>query len=145
VFKKAPLKSHQLYEIRPFSSNIAPVGRPIVHKSAENQSTGEAQYVDDMPRFENEAYMGLVLSTRAHAEIVSIDAYKALEMDGVYGFMSSEDMPDERNNYVTAVAKDEEVFARGKVNVRSREKSTNFSGKIASFCETQKIILKFLK
>jgi xanthine dehydrogenase/oxidase len=117
VFKKAPLKSHQLYEIRPLSSNVAPVGRPLAHKSAEKQSTGEAQYVDDMPRFENEAYMGLVLSTRAHAEIVSIDASKAIEMDGVYGFMSAEDLPDNMNNYAATYANDEEVFAKGKVNI----------------------------
>ena len=115
MFSKEPLKSHQLYEIRPASSDVAPVGRPIAHKSAEKQATGEAEYVDDMPRFENEAYLGLVLSGKGHAEIVSVDATEALKVDGVFGFFSAKDISSDRNKYSIVPILDEEVFASEKV------------------------------
>ena len=114
VFSKAPLKSHQLFEIRPASSDVAPVGRPIAHKSAEKQATGEAEYVDDMPRFDNEAYLGLVLSTKSHAEILTVDATEALEVEGVFCFLSAKDIPDERNTYNIIPIMDEEIFASQK-------------------------------
>lgn len=118
MFSKEPLKSHQLYEIRPASSAVAPVGRPIAHKSAEQQATGEAEYVDDMPRFENEAYLGLVLSSRSHAEIVSMDATAALEVEGVFCFLSAKDIPSDRNKYNIVPILDEEVFASEKARLR---------------------------
>lgn len=62
---------------------------PEVHKSAFKQATGEAIYCDDMPRFENELYLALVLSTRAHAKLLKIDATKALAMPGVHAFFSA--------------------------------------------------------
>ena len=117
MFSKEPLKSHQLYEIRPASSDVAPVGRPIAHKSAERQATGEAEYVDDMPRFENEAYLGLVLSGKSHAEIVSVDATAALMVEGVICFLSAKDIPGDRNKYNIVPILDEEVFASDKARL----------------------------
>ena len=35
--------------------------------SSLKQASGEAKYIDDLPRFENELYAGLVLSRKAHA------------------------------------------------------------------------------
>lgn len=45
------------------------VGRPVMHLSALKQATGEAVYCDDIPHFENELYLALVTSTKAHAYI----------------------------------------------------------------------------
>ena len=36
-----------------------------------------------MPRVEGELYLGLVLSTKAHAKILNVDASKALADEGV--------------------------------------------------------------
>lgn len=49
------------------------VGQPIPHLSGLKHMTGEAQYVDDMPKVGNEAYGALVLSSHAHAKILSVE------------------------------------------------------------------------
>ena len=46
------------------------VGRPIMHRSAISQATGEAVYCDDMPKRDGELFLVLVTSTRAHAKIM---------------------------------------------------------------------------
>lgn len=46
------------------------VGRPLVHVSAAKQTSGEAVYCDDIPHYENELYLTLVTSTKAHAKIL---------------------------------------------------------------------------
>ncbi|XP_055916968.1 xanthine dehydrogenase [Eupeodes corollae] len=111
TFKTLPLKSTQLFE--KVSSNqpeTDPIGRPKVHAAGLKQATGEAVYCDDIPRMDNELYLALVLSTRAHAEIISIDASSALNLEGVHAFYSSKDLTEDENS-VGAVFHDEEVFA----------------------------------
>ena len=73
-------------------------------------------YCDDMPHFENELYLSLVLSKEAHAEIVSIDASKALAMEGVHAFFSAEDLPEPQFKNSYGFVHDEQVFAAGKVS-----------------------------
>lgn len=108
-------KSCQIYERTPGSDVRGdPVGAPMVHASAFKQATGEAVYCDDMPRMENELYLALVLSTKAHARIVSIDATEALAMEGVAAFYSAKDLP-KWNNSIGPVVQDEEMFASEKV------------------------------
>ena len=50
-------------------NNQDPVGRPIMHRSAISQATGEAVYCDDIPRTDGELFLALVTSSRAHAKI----------------------------------------------------------------------------
>ena len=64
------------------------VGKPVMHLSAPLQATGEARYVDDMPRLEGELYAGLVMSTRAHAKI-TVDYDEAVKMEGVAGYFGA--------------------------------------------------------
>ena len=45
------------------------VGKAIKHVAADKQITGEAIYVDDMPKFHNELYGVIVASTVAHGII----------------------------------------------------------------------------
>uniref|UniRef100_A0A3Q2TXX1 Xanthine dehydrogenase n=1 Tax=Fundulus heteroclitus TaxID=8078 RepID=A0A3Q2TXX1_FUNHE len=59
------------------------VGRPIMHLSALKQATGEAMYCDDVPLYENELYLALITSTKAHARILSVDAAAAERSPGV--------------------------------------------------------------
>lgn len=77
---------------------------------------GEAVYCDDMPHFENELYLSLVLSTQAHAEIVSIDASQALAMEGVHAFFSARDLPEPQFRNCHGILHDDQVFAAGKVS-----------------------------
>ena len=44
-------------------------------------------YVDDIPYMEEELYAGLVLSQKAHANLLDIDASEALEIEGVVDFV----------------------------------------------------------
>lgn len=85
------------------------LGKPQVHASAFKQATGEAVYIDDMPRFENELYLALVLSTKAHARLVSVDASAALAMEGVHGFFSAADL-SKHANAIGPIFHDEELF-----------------------------------
>lgn len=105
----------QLYEKTPDDQPIEdPVGRPTVHMSAFKQTTGEAVYCDDMPKWQNELYLSAVLSTKAHAKILSIDASEALKLDGVHRFFSAKDLGDHENE-IGPIIHDEYVFVRDKV------------------------------
>nr|XP_021510779.1 aldehyde oxidase 2 [Meriones unguiculatus] len=70
-----------------------PVGRPIMHLSGLKHATGEAIFCDDIPRVDNELFMALVTSTRAHARIISIDSSEALDLPGVVDVITAEDIP----------------------------------------------------
>ncbi|XP_029159752.1 xanthine dehydrogenase-like [Nylanderia fulva] len=110
---KAP-KSSQYYQVVPKDQESHDlIGRPIVHASAFKQATGEAIYCDDMPKYSEELYLTLVLSTRAHAKILKIDPTKALSMEGVVSFFSSKDIA--KDIRVGPIIHDEEVFVSEKV------------------------------
>lgn len=105
----------QLYEKAPDHQPIEdPVGRPKVHLSAFKQTTGEAIYCDDMPKWENELYLSLVLSTKAHAKILSINPAEALKLEGVHRYFGADDLTDHENE-VGPIIHDEYVFVRDKV------------------------------
>ena len=83
----------------------------MMHTSAFVHASGEARYLDDMPRADGELFAGLVLSTHTHAEI-SVDWTPALGLDSVWGYVSVEDVPGSNE---TGMQDDEEVFADGRV------------------------------
>eukprot|EP01126_Amoeba_proteus_P037509 TRINITY_DN3870_c0_g1_i2.p1 TRINITY_DN3870_c0_g1~~TRINITY_DN3870_c0_g1_i2.p1 ORF type:complete len:1079 (-),score=234.65 TRINITY_DN3870_c0_g1_i2:3157-6012(-) len=85
-----------------------PIGEPILHASSERQVTGEAVYVDDIPKRPNELVAVLVVSDVPHARILKIDASKALEIPGVR-FFDHSDVPG--GNDMGDVFPDEELFA----------------------------------
>lgn len=108
-------KNTQLYEKAPDNQPILdPVGKPKVHMSAFKQTTGEAIYCDDMPKWQNELYLSMVLSTKAHAKILSIDACEALNHPGVHRFFCANDLTDHENE-VGPIIHDEYVFVKDKV------------------------------
>ena len=88
---------------------VFPSGQSIVHASAERQVTGEAVYIDDMPRLQGELNGSLVVSQRPHAKLKKVDASKALQVPGVIGFFSHKDIPGEK--IIGDIVHDEEVFA----------------------------------
>ncbi|CAI6331447.1 unnamed protein product [Periconia digitata] len=99
-------------DYNPFEQRI--VGKQIAHLSALKQCTGEAEYIDDMPHFGQELYGGLVLSSKAHAKILSIDYEPALAMPGVVGYIDKNDLPEGQNIW-GSIRKDEPFFADGEV------------------------------
>ena len=97
-------------------SQIDPIGRPIKHKSSELQATGEATYIDDIPKRCDELYLAFVLSSRAHAKIVNVDASEALREAGVVDFLTHKDVPGSSNRFHTVIANDEFLFAEDEVH-----------------------------
>ena len=95
------------------SINTAHVGKSVVHTSALKQVTGEALYTDDIKQQKDELYAGLVMSSKAHARILSVDPSKALEMPGVRAYVDHRDILG--SNVIGPVFKDEEVFASKEV------------------------------
>ncbi|KAL5219138.1 hypothetical protein ABZP36_019822 [Zizania latifolia] len=85
------------------------VGQPVVHSSALLQVTGEAEYTDDAPAPPNTLHAALLLSTKAHARILSVDASLAKSSPGFVGLFLSKDVPGD--NHTGPVMLDEEVFA----------------------------------
>ncbi|XP_070578245.1 xanthine dehydrogenase/oxidase-like [Ptychodera flava] len=113
VFCKSMISSTQMYqEVSPGQPIDDAVGRPIVHTSAFQQTTGEAVYVDDMTPLQGELYMVPVLSKKAHAYIRSVDAKDALAVKGVHAFVSHSDVPG--NNIINHTG-GFELFASEKV------------------------------
>ncbi|XP_063531427.1 xanthine dehydrogenase [Cydia strobilella] len=90
------------------------VGRPITHMSAYKQAAGEAIYCDDMPLAEGELYLAFVLSTKAHAKLLSVDPTEALKQPGVVAYFSAKDVTTEQNT-IGPIFHDEELFATEKV------------------------------
>uniref|UniRef100_A0A8D0AQ31 Aldehyde oxidase 1 n=1 Tax=Sander lucioperca TaxID=283035 RepID=A0A8D0AQ31_SANLU len=73
-----------------------PVGRPIMHRSAISQATGEAVYCDDIPRTDGELFLALVTSSRAHAKITGLDVSQALRLPGVVDVITAKDVPGQK-------------------------------------------------
>ncbi|CRK86175.1 CLUMA_CG000058, isoform A [Clunio marinus] len=112
TFTSLPLKSCQLFEkVSSNQASINPIYRPKMHSSGYKHATGEAVYCDDIPKFENELYLALVLSVKSHAKIISIDASEALAQPGVHAFYSSKDLTAQQNT-VGPVFHDEELFIK---------------------------------
>lgn len=91
------------------------LGKATPHVAALKQATGEAQYTDDIPPAKNELYACLVLSTKAHAKIKSVDYSAALDMPGVVDHVDKEDMPSARANRWGAPHFEETFFAEDAV------------------------------
>ena len=91
-------------------------GKSNNHLAALKQTTGEAQYTDDMPAMKNELHGCYVLSSKAHAKIISIDYSEALDIPGVVDKIDKDDMPTPEANKFGAPHFDEVFFAEGEVH-----------------------------
>lgn len=92
------------------------LGKATPHVSALKQATGEAQYTDDIPVQQNELFGCMVLSTKAHAKIISVDYAAALDIPGVVDYVDHRDLPNPEANWWGAPVSDEQFFAVDKVN-----------------------------
>jgi len=85
------------------------------HDSAIKQVAGRADYIDDLAEPEGLLHAYLGLSTRAHAELASVDLDAVRAAPGVVGVLTHADIPSE--NDVSSVHKhDEPVLAETKVH-----------------------------
>ncbi|KAF2847600.1 hypothetical protein T440DRAFT_501003 [Plenodomus tracheiphilus IPT5] len=99
-------------DYNPYEQRV--VGKQVAHLSALKQCTGEAEYIDDMPRLDRELFGGLVMSTKAHAKLLSVDWEPALLMPGVSGYIDKSSIPANVNIW-GSIKKDEPFFADDKV------------------------------
>ncbi|XP_064623693.1 xanthine dehydrogenase/oxidase-like [Lineus longissimus] len=102
--------STQVFEQVPEGQDVDDaVGRPVVHQAAFDVASGTAIYIDDIPSYVGELFMGLVLSKKAHAKIVKVDPCTALAIDGVVSYVDHRDVKG--TNTCGGLVTDEEIFA----------------------------------
>lgn len=87
------------------------LGRATPHVAALKQTTGEAQYTDDIPVQQNELFACMILSTKPHAKILSVDPSAALDIPGVADYVDHTDLPDPQANWWGQPKSDELFFA----------------------------------
>lgn len=93
--------------------NLSVVGKRLPKVDAPDKATGRAIYTDDIV-VPNMIYGKLLLSTVAHANIISIDTSKAKALPGVKIVLTGADVPDV--TYGTSPPRyDENILAKNKV------------------------------
>ncbi|KAI7791254.1 aldehyde oxidase 6 [Triplophysa rosa] len=90
-----------------------PVGRPVVHRTALSQATGEAVYCDDLPHTDGELFLAIVTSSRAHAKITHIDFGESLKTPGVVDVITADDIPSKK--FRTFIGFDEDLLTESEV------------------------------
>ncbi|KAL6263815.1 hypothetical protein P5V15_003898 [Pogonomyrmex californicus] len=73
--------------------NVWPVNKPVMKLEAIQQTSGEAQYCNDLPPYPGEVFCAFVLTKVGNGKIENIDASKALAMKGVVAFFTAKDIP----------------------------------------------------
>jgi len=89
------------------------VGQSLPHRSAEAQVSGDAKYTGDIPLPPNAVYAALVLSTKAHARVKTVDTTEAEKCEGFIRYLGFKDILG--SNKLGAVFKDEELFVENEV------------------------------
>ncbi|KAK6983521.1 hypothetical protein BgiMline_018962, partial [Biomphalaria glabrata] len=108
--KRGISRGSQFYKVKDPDSPFDSIGKPLVHVSAHKQVTGEAMFMDDLPKCQGELFVGLVTSKRAHARLLKVDFSTVLQMPGVVDVVDYRDVPGD-NNWDTT----EQVFAKDMV------------------------------
>jgi xanthine dehydrogenase large subunit len=80
----------------------------LPHDSAHTHVTGKSEFIDDRIPLKNELFMDVFYSTRAHAEILSIDVSEALKEPEVKAILSAKDLA---HNLWGTIFKDQPLLA----------------------------------
>ncbi|KAL0109816.1 hypothetical protein PUN28_013467 [Cardiocondyla obscurior] len=75
------------------NKTLWPVNKPTTKYDAIKQTSGEAQYCNDLPPYPREVFCAFVLTEISNGNIDSIDASKALDLKGVIAFYTAKDIP----------------------------------------------------
>ncbi len=88
------------------------IGKPLTKVDARSKVTGATRFADDLflPRM---LHAKILRSTEAHAKIVSIDAARALALDGVLAVITGRDLPTPYG--ILPVSQDEHALCFEKV------------------------------
>ena len=82
------------------TDNTAIIGQALKRIDARDKVTGEAVYPGDID-MDNQLWMKLRFSDKAHARVVAIDTSRAEAVSGVVGVFTSEDIPVNEYGLVT--------------------------------------------
>ena len=85
------------------------IGNNYKHDSSILHSTGEANYLDDMPLHEDTLHAAVVISNYSHAKILKINFKNALKINGVFRVLTSKDIPGV--NKIGPIIEDEPALA----------------------------------
>merc|ERR550532_2814808 len=97
------------------ASSTSPLGLPVPMVAGLSLATGQATFVEDMPKTSNELFMALVCSTVAHAKLLSVDPTAALAVPGVVRFLDVKDVPEGLVPFKILGGQDEDIFAKDEV------------------------------
>lgn len=86
----------------------------VEHNSIRFHVSGESVYIHDMKLSEDALIGHLVYSTKAHAQIKSLNCFKAKALEGVVCILTHKDIPG--INEMGPIAKDEPCLVEGEVN-----------------------------
>jgi xanthine dehydrogenase large subunit len=89
------------------------VGKNIPHDSARSHVSGESIFIDDKPFVKGEALCGYLGSTIACGKLISIDFKKALNVKGVLGIYTHEDLA---HNRWGAIVKEQPILVDDKIS-----------------------------
>ncbi|KAJ3639859.1 hypothetical protein Zmor_003192 [Zophobas morio] len=101
------------------NASLYPLTQAIPKIEALAQTSGQAQYVSDLPDSPHQLFGTLILADAPpNSTLKSIDASKALEVEGVVAFYSKDDIPGD-NNFTPLelfFQQAEEIFCSGRVH-----------------------------
>ena len=97
------------------------IGQNIPRKEDKRLVQGEGVFFDDVKRHEM-GYVHFVRSPYAHARIKSVDVAKALELDGVYGTLTGDEVAILTDPFFELSTAPVAIFVRGReMPLRSRQ------------------------
>ncbi|MFQ6011324.1 MAG: xanthine dehydrogenase family protein molybdopterin-binding subunit, partial [Nitrososphaerales archaeon] len=93
------------------------IGKPIKRLEDKRLLTGTGSYVDDI-KIPNMHFAAVLRSPYAHALIKSIDASRALEVTGVVGIITGEDILKMSNPFPVAISAPQKYYSMATKKVR---------------------------
>ncbi|KAJ8040670.1 Xanthine dehydrogenase/oxidase [Holothuria leucospilota] len=113
-FGHEEFESTQLYQEVPSGQpQFDDVGRTVAHQSALQHSTGEATYVDDMPKLAGRSHSASIEENFSLTQFRSVDKSPALAEEGIHYVITAEDC---HGVHVGRIGNDEELFAEREVH-----------------------------
>ncbi|EKF42659.1 carbon monoxide dehydrogenase [Nitratireductor indicus C115] len=94
------------------------VGRSMPRVEDAALLTGRGRYIDDLPTRRDTAHLAILRSPHAHAEIRSINASKALALDGVHAVITGDDVASLTRSLTVGVKANVECWPMARERVR---------------------------
>src|SRR5438445_237785 len=79
------------------------IGKSVLRREDEYLLRGHGRFVDDLPESRDQIHLGFVMSSYAHARIVSIDASAARALPGVVDVLTGADLAKIAKPMCTAI------------------------------------------